>query len=345
MGKLTAAKTKSLSQMGLHGDGGTLYLSVAPGWIGILGSTTDDWRQAPRRRLGRLPVGRTGRSAGRRRSRTASWHGPVGSPGGEAPGPGAEVSGGPPNGPSRRTGPRWRCAKVEKTWMQQMERHAFPILGDMPVDKIGREDVLRVLTPIWTTKPEAARKLRQRIRATLRWAEAHGHVEFNVAVKRSPVRCPPCRPSSNTSAPCPTVRLRRPLATVEASGASLAAKLCLRLLVLTAARSGEARGATWAEIDLDAREWRISAGRMKAGVEHRVPLSDAALAVLEQARPLRDDSDLIFLSPMRRGRPLSDMTLTQGVARHRTGGSGDGSWLPVELPGLVRRDREAARDC
>ena len=101
------------------------------------------------------------------------------------------------------------------------------------------------------------------------------------------------------------------LETIEASRAGLAAKGCLRYLVLTACRSGEARGATWAEIDLDAREWRIPASRMKAGVEHRVPLSDAALAVLERVRPLRGPSDLVFPSPSRSSKPLSDMTLTK----------------------------------
>ena len=101
------------------------------------------------------------------------------------------------------------------------------------------------------------------------------------------------------------------LATVDASASSLSAKLAFRFTVLTAARSGEVRGAAWAEIDLDAHEWSIPASRMKAGAEHRVPLSDAALAVLEQARPLRDKSGLIFPSPSRAGRPLSDMTLTK----------------------------------
>ena len=101
------------------------------------------------------------------------------------------------------------------------------------------------------------------------------------------------------------------LDTVEASGASMAAKLCLRFVVLTASRSGEARAATWAEIDMDAREWRIPAERMKGGVEHRVPLSDAAVAVLEQARMLDDESGVVFPSPMKLGRPLSDMTLTK----------------------------------
>ena len=100
------------------------------------------------------------------------------------------------------------------------------------------------------------------------------------------------------------------LETVDASDASQAAKLCFRFLVLTATRSGEARGAVWSEIDFDAKEWRIPANRMKAGVEHRIPLSDAALAVLAQAQVLRDDSDLIFPSAVKRGKPLDSMALT-----------------------------------
>lgn len=101
------------------------------------------------------------------------------------------------------------------------------------------------------------------------------------------------------------------LATVEASKASLASKLCLRFLVLTAARSGEARGATWDEVDEATGEWRIPGSRMKAGVEHRVPLSDAAVESLEQARVLHDGSGLIFPSSVKPGHPMSDMTLTQ----------------------------------
>ena len=100
------------------------------------------------------------------------------------------------------------------------------------------------------------------------------------------------------------------LATVDGSGSSLTAKLAFRFVVLTAARGGEVRGATWEEIDLEAREWRIPASRMKAGTLHRVPLSDAAMAVLEEARPLSGGTGLIFPSPTGRG-GLSNMTLTK----------------------------------
>ncbi len=88
-------------------------------------------------------------------------------------------------------------------------------------------------------------------------------------------------------------------------------KRCLRFLILTAARSGEARDAIWAEVDFEAKEWRIPGERMKGGREHRVPLSDAALAVLERARGVDDGSGLVFPSPLRPGRPLSPMTLTK----------------------------------
>ena len=101
------------------------------------------------------------------------------------------------------------------------------------------------------------------------------------------------------------------LGVVDASGASIAAKLCLRFLVLTAARSGEARGATWDQVDEAERLWVIPGGRTKSGTEHRQPLSDAALAVLRKAMVLRDTSDLIFPSPLKRGHPLSNMSLTK----------------------------------
>ena len=93
------------------------------------------------------------------------------------------------------------------------------------------------------------------------------------------------------------------LETVDGSKATRAAKLCLRFLILAVAQSGEARGATWVEVDGEAREWRIPGERIKGGAGHRVPLSDAALAVLERARALDDGSGLIFPSPLKPGRP------------------------------------------
>ena len=207
--------------------------------------------------------------------------------------------------------PRWRSAKVAANWWQQMERHAFPRLGDIPVNKIDREDVLAVLTPLWTEKPEIARKLRQRVRATFGWCEAHGFVEANPAGEAIKGALPTMPAVRQHFRALPHGELAAALETVEGSKSAAASKLCFRFLILTAARSGEARGALWSEMDLDTATWTIAAERMKAGAEHRVPLSDAAVEVLEQARPLGDDSGLVFPSPLKPGRPLSDMSLTK----------------------------------
>ena len=310
MGNLTAAKLKALSTPGLHGDGGTLYMRVALGgsksWIqrltvggkrrdiGLGGwplVTLADARDLAfeNRRLARRggdPL------ADKRRTKAPTFH--------EA----AERT-------FEANRARWRNNKTTSNWLQGMAKRVLPVLGDMRVDTIGREDVLRILTPIWTSRPEIARKLRSRIRAVLAWAQAHGHVEHNVAGEAIDGALPsmPAVKAHFRALPYPEVGAA--LETVQTSRASVSAKACLRFLVLTACRSGEARGATWAEIDLQSCEWRIPAARMKGGAEHRVPLSDAALSVLEAVRPVRDRHDLLFPSPSRPGKPLSDMTLTK----------------------------------
>ena len=207
--------------------------------------------------------------------------------------------------------PRWRNDKHADSWMQTLERHAFPVLGDLSVDRIERVDVLAVLTPIWGTRPETARRVRQRIRAVLRWAWAHGFVTENVAGEAIDGALPAMPAVKAHLRALPYRDVAAALDTVEASRASPSVKACLRFVVLTACRSGEARLAKWHEVQSEAREWRIPGSRMKAGIEHRVPLSDAALAVLERVRSLRDESGLIFPSPARPRRPMSDMTLTK----------------------------------
>ena len=207
--------------------------------------------------------------------------------------------------------PRWRNSKHVAAWIQTLERHAMPTLGDAPLDRIDRSAVLRVLTPIWTTRPETARRVRQRMRTIFRWALAHGFMDTNPAGEAIDGALPPMPKVKEHLRSLPYQEVGDALRTVDASQASLPARLCFRFLVLTAARSGEARGAAWEEIDMERREWRIPANRMKAGVEHRVPLSEQALEVLSQAQALRDDSGLVFPSPMKRKSQMSDMTLTK----------------------------------
>ena len=207
--------------------------------------------------------------------------------------------------------PRWRNARHVGAWIQTLERHAMPTLGDSPLDRIDRTAVLRVLTPIWTTRPETARRVRQRMRTIFRWAMAHGFMDTNPAGEAIDGALPPMPKVKEHLRSLPYQEVSEALRTVDVSQASMAVKLCFRFLVLTAARSGEARGATWDEIDTEGRVWRIPPERMKAGVEHRVPLSGQALCVLDMAQPLRDESGLVFPSPQRRKSAMSDMTLTK----------------------------------
>ena len=207
--------------------------------------------------------------------------------------------------------PRWRNEKHAVSWMQTLERHAFPNLGKKRIDKIGRAEVLSVLTPIWTKRPETARRVRQRLRTIFRWAMAHGFIETNPAGEVIDGALPSMPKVKAHFRAMPYQEVGSALETIESSHASLPAKLCFRFLILTATRSGEARGAKWNEIDLEGRVWRIPSERMKAGLEHRVPLSVQALGLLAEAKDLREESGFVFPSPMKPGAPMSDMTLTK----------------------------------
>ena len=206
---------------------------------------------------------------------------------------------------------RWRNGRHTLAWIQTLERHAFPKIGAKPIDTIGRADVLKVLAPIWSRRPETARRVRQRMRTIFRWAMANELIETNPAGEAIDGALPSMPKVKAHLRALPYEEAGSALKTVDASRTSLAAKRCLTFLVYTAARSGEARGAAWGEIDLKSATWTIPASRMKAGVEHRVPLSEQALEVLKLARQLEDGSGLCFPSPLRPGRMLSDMTLTK----------------------------------
>ena len=208
--------------------------------------------------------------------------------------------------------PTWRHVKTAGDTRARLEKYAYPVFGDTRIDRITRHDVLAVLEPVWTAKPAASRKLRQRVRAIFAYALAHEWVEANPAGDVIDPALPKTPAVKSHFRALPYRDVAAALLTVEESTATLAARLCVRFVVLTAARSGEARGARWDEIDLDGRTWTIPASRMKAGREHRVPLSDAALGVLDRARGLPDKGSTGLVFPGRkRGGELSDMTLTK----------------------------------
>ena len=181
---------------------------------------------------------------------------------------------------------RWRNARAVSIFNNRLERYVFPTFGAKRVDRITQADVLSVLTPIWGTKHETARRVRQQVRAVFAYAMAHGHIQINPAGELIDAALPAMPALKQHFRALPYQGIPAALAAVEDSGASIASAACFQFLVLTAARSGEARAARWDEIDFDSATWTVSAERMKAGREHRVPLSSQALELLRRVWPL-----------------------------------------------------------
>ena len=208
----------------------------------------------------------------------------------------------------------WRNEKHAAQWIGTLEEFAFPLLGDRTVDAITVDDVFRVLSPLWHKRPTTAKRLRQRIAAVLAVAVAKGHRTDNPAdtVKAMLSKHQAVETKGHRSLAYGDVA--GALAKVRESQANRSTVLALEFLVLTAARAGEVRFATWNEIDTDAATWTVPAERMKAGREHRVPLSARALDILADARALGTGrTDLIF--PSRTGKPLGERSMLQVLDR------------------------------
>jgi integrase len=213
----------------------------------------------------------------------------------------------------------WR-GNGEQKWRGSLVKHVFPVFGRKPVADVTTEDVLRCLTPLWTTKTVTATTVRGRIEMVLSYAKALGwRSGENPALWRGNLRMllPP-------SARVHRVEHRAALAWQQAPAlfaalrgadgrAASMAERCLQFLLLTAVRSCEARGCRWSEIDLDGRVWVIPASRMKSGKQHRVPLPQAALAILTELAQVRT-GDLVFFGAIP-GRPLDDTTLLRALRR------------------------------
>ncbi|MXW56047.1 MAG: tyrosine-type recombinase/integrase [Gemmatimonadales bacterium] len=187
-------------------------------------------------------------------------------------------------------------------WESTFRLHAAPLL-DKRVDRIESADVLACLAPMWNSKPAAARKAQHRITAVFRWCIGRNYRADN-PVDRAVVALPKANGHTTTHhRALPHGEVAAALRVVRrTTDTHPSAAPCVELIVLTAVRPGEARGALWDEIDMDAATWTIPAERMKAGREFAVPLSTAALDVLERARKLSVESPLVF--PSRTGGPL-----------------------------------------
>ena len=181
--------------------------------------------------------------------------------------------------------PNWKPGgRTEDSWRATMRDYMLPRLGDMPVDAITGKDVMAALQPIWTAKRETARRCRSRIGAVMKWAVAQGYRTDNPAGAALGAALPNVAVRRQHLKAMPHAEVGDALRRMRAADFHRSTVLALEFLVLTAVRSGEVRKALWEHIDIDAAVWTIPAERMKSGREHRVPLADRTLAVLDEAR-------------------------------------------------------------
>jgi integrase len=207
----------------------------------------------------------------------------------------------------------WKNTKHSDQWINTLKAYAFPVFGDRRIDQVQTPDILKALTPVWLAKPETARRVRQRIKTVLDWAKAAGFRsgdnpvdDINKALPRQSGRRGHFAALPYAEVPAFVQRLQED----EPTSASLA----FEFLILTAARTGEVLDAKWSEIDLDQATWTIPAGRMKAGREHRVPLTPRCLELLGQAKLLAAGSEYVF--PGRsNNKPMSNMVLLMILRR------------------------------
>jgi integrase len=317
--RLSAKAVKAISEPGRHADGGGLYLVVGPGesrrWAFL-------YRFAGKRReMGLGPVRDVSLAAAREKAAELRETLRLG----RDPLDAERIVTPPPATPPTTFAdvaeryiaahePAWRSPVHARQWRQTLVQHA-PEIWAMPVRDVETMHVLAALRPIWQTMPETAKRLRGRIARVLDAAKVEGLREGE-----NPARWeghlaltlpPPKRLTRGHHAAMPygevpgfvhDLRTRHGLA-----------PLALEFLILTAARSGEVRGMTWAEVDMDAALWTVPGERMKGGRTHRVPLVPRALDLLAFVRPVRDDEGHVFPSP--RGGVMSDMTLAAVLRR------------------------------
>ncbi len=207
----------------------------------------------------------------------------------------------------------WRNDKHQDQWRNTLTTYASPVIGDLPVSRIDTSHIMRILSPIWTTKTETATRVRGRIEKVLDWAKVQGYrTGDNPAMWRGHLSEALPKPSKVANE---THHAALPWADIGAFMRDLqetpgAGALAMQVIILTATRTSEVLNAQWNEFDLDAGLWTIPKERMKSFKEHRVPLSESVIRILRE-QPHRDG----FVFPGTNGKPLSNMVCLQTLKR------------------------------
>lgn len=309
---LTAREVQSIREPGRHADGGGLYLLVAPSgsksWMlrtVVMGTRRDIG-------LGGVDLVTLGeaREEARRLRKIARDDGDPLAERRRREVPTFEVAAGKVHAAHAAS---FKNEKHRKQWLASLGG-AFKALGSKRVDAITSADVLAALSTTWLTRPETSRRVLQRIRVVMDWCKAQGY-------------CPADNPTTGVTKVLPKHREARGhhaalafqevpefIQALRGAESGLVVRLAFELTVLCAARTSETLRATWGEVDLKSKTWTIPAARMKAGVDHRVPLSKRSVEILKQAKLISDGGPYVF--PGRHeGKPLSNMVFLMTLRR------------------------------
>jgi integrase len=224
----------------------------------------------------------------------------------------------------------WRNAKHARQWVSTMKTYARPVIGNLPIEEITTQDVLKILAPIWTVKNETAKRVQGRIENILDYAAAHGYRDsVNPARWRGhldKLLAKPSRVQKVSHHPAmPYDEVADFMAAVN--GYNSMSSKALQLLILTATRTSEVLNSEWHELDLNNATWTIPADRMKANREHRVPLPTQAVELLSNLPRVK--ANTYIFAGMKQGRPLSNMSLLQFMRGIGYGPSGkQGNYVP-----------------
>lgn len=211
----------------------------------------------------------------------------------------------------------WKNTKHIDQWINTLRDYVFPKLGSKKVAALVPSDFADVLRPIWLDKPETASRVKQRCHMVMKWCWAHGLVQGNPidVVDHLLARQPSKRERVQHQPAMAWATIPDFVKASLRTGSTNPTRALLEFVILTAARSGEARNMGWDEVDLEARIWTVPAERMKAKAEHRVPLSEPVIIILKAQRVVHPKSSLVFPAP--RGGALSDMALTKFLRDHQ----------------------------
>lgn len=309
MGKLSVTSVRAASRPGRMGDGEGLYLVVQPGgsksWICRV------QKHGLRRDFGLGSASKVSLATAREMAREIRGWVEVGlDPIFER----RKVQGIPTFREAAAkviaaNGKTWRNEKHAAQWSSTLEAYVFPHIGDRQVNEITGPMIRNLLAEIWLSKPETARRVRQRVGAILDWAYASGFRETEAPMRAITKGLPRQPKKDGHFAAMPYDKV--PAFLRRLPERETFSRLALQFAIFTAARSGEVREATWGEIDFDTRLWTVPKERMKAQREHVVPLNDGALRILRRCLELRLGEAALIFPGSRPKSPLSDMTLSK----------------------------------